>query len=341
MTNSPSSVPPSSQPKPGTVDRRALLVGGGAAAAGLLAVGRIRSMQRTRSEVFIARNQRYDGPTSRTILDGLSAVGFDAAALRGKKVLLKPNLVEPNRDVPHMTTHPDLLAAAAEAFLSLGAQVAVGEGPGHMRDTEEAVSQSGLRERLDAMKLSFRDLNYEDVAWSKNRGRASSLDGFWFPRSVAEADLVVSMPKLKTHHWMGMTASMKNLYGVIPGCKYGWPKNVLHHHGIAETVFDINASLPKTIGIVDGIDCMEGDGPILGTKKAMGLILVGANLAALDATVARIMQLDPAKVPYLGYAADRLGPIDDDYIEQRGEAWRPLSSRFEIVAKPHLLAMRA
>jgi hypothetical protein len=53
------------------------------------------------------------------------------------------------------------------------------------------------------------------------------------------------------------------------------------------------------------------------------------------------MQLDPAKIPYLAYAADRLGPIDDRLIEQRGEAWRPLSSRFEIVAKPHLLAMRA
>lgn len=331
----------SSGRKPGSVDRRALLVGAGAAAAAALAIGRIRSSQRMRSEVFVAHNQRYDGNTRRTILDGLAAVGFDGAALRGKKVLLKPNLVEPNRAVPHMTTHPDFVAAAAEAFLSLGAQVAVGEGPGHMRDTEEAVDQSGLRERLDAMQLDFRDINYEDVDWSKNRGNASKLEGFWFPRSVAEADLVVSMPKLKTHHWMGMTASMKNLYGVIPGCRYGWPKNVLHHHGIAETVFDINASLPKTIGIVDGIDCMEGDGPILGTKKSMGLILVGTNLAALDATVARIMQLDPAKIPYLAYAADRLGPIDDSLIDQRGEAWRPLSSRFEIVAKPHLLAMRA
>ena len=79
------------------------------------------------------------------------------------------------------------------------------------------------------------------------------------------------MPKMKTHHWVGVTASMKNMYGVIPGIKYGWPKNVLHFNGIPETVFDINHTIPKTIAIVDGIYCMEGDGPIMGTKKHMGL----------------------------------------------------------------------
>jgi uncharacterized protein (DUF362 family) len=87
---------------------------------------------------------------------------------------------------------------------------------------------------------------------------------------VVEADLIVSLPKMKTHHWVGVTASMKNLYGTIPGIKYGWPKNVLHHAGIPETVFDINASLPKSIAIIDGIDCMEGDGPIMGTLKQWG-----------------------------------------------------------------------
>ena len=94
-------------------------------------------------------------------------------------------------------------------------------------------------------RLPFADLNYQEVAWTKNRGRRSKLEGFYFPQSVAEADLIVSLPKMKTHHWVGVTAAMKNLYGTIPGCKYGWPKNVLHYSGIPETVFDINASLPQ------------------------------------------------------------------------------------------------
>ena len=85
------------------------------------------------------------------------------------------------------------------------------------------------------------------------------------------------MPKLKTHHWMGLTAAMKNLYGTLPGLIYGWPKNVLHYAGIPQTVVDINASLPPRIAIVDGIVCMEGDGPILGTPKPMGLLAIGLN----------------------------------------------------------------
>jgi uncharacterized protein (DUF362 family) len=108
---------------------------------------------------------------------------------------------------------------------------------------------------------------------------------------------------------MGMTATMKNLYGVLPGLVYGWPKNVLHHAGIPETVYDINASLPKLIGIVDGIDCMEGDGPILGSRKPMGLIVVGTNLPAIDATIARIMGMVPQRVPYLALVDKRLGTI--------------------------------
>ena len=75
------------------------------------------------------------------------------------------------------------------------------------------------------------------------------------------------MPKMKTHHWIGVTASMKNLYGTLPGLIYGWPKNVLHYAGVPETVVDINASLPPRIAIVDGIVCMEGDGPLLGQER--------------------------------------------------------------------------
>jgi uncharacterized protein (DUF362 family) len=134
---------------------------------------------------------------------------------------------------------------------------------------------------------------------------------------------------------------MKNLYGVIPGIKYGWPKNVLHHNGIPETVYDINASLPRTVAVVDGIECMEGDGPIMGSAKWMGLILVGANLPAVDATACRLMEVAPERVCYLDLAANRLGPIAERRITQRGEAWRPLASPFHLLDKPHLQSLRA
>jgi uncharacterized protein (DUF362 family) len=336
-TQTPVSTSPSGEAT--KLNRRALLIGG-ATLAGLVSLSALRSTFRPRSSVFIASSQRYDRNLVQTIRDGLLATGFDSARIRGKRVLLKPNMVEPIRTAPHMTTHPAMVQAAAEVFRRWDAHVIVGEGPGHVRDTELALVESGMLEALEAAELKFADLNYEEVRFVENRGRATKLEGFYFPRSVVEADLIVSMPKMKTHHWVGVTASMKNLYGVIPGIKYGWPKNVLHHAGIPESVMDINASLPKTIAIVDGIQCMEGDGPIMGSPKEMGLVIVGSNPTAVDATVSRLMEIDPAEISYLKLATGRLGPIDERSIEQRGEPWRPHASRFQILDVPHLRALR-
>lgn len=322
--------------------RRAVLAAGGVVAAGVAGAGLANwAAARRKAAVFVARNQRYDGPLMQTIHDGLLACGVLPKKLIGKRVLLKPNLVEPTRLIPHMTTHPAVINAAAEVFRNWGATVTVGEAPGHVRDTEMALIESGVGEALRDAGLEFADLNYERVGWRRNRGRFSPLKGIYLPQSVLEADYVVSLPKMKTHHWVGVTCSMKNLYGVLPGIKYGWPKNVLHHAGIPQTVVDIHATLPRTLTIVDGVDCMEGDGPILGSLKRMGLVCVGQCLPAIDATVARIMGLEPTRISYLSLAAGRFGPIDEPSIEQRGEPWQPLVSPFEILDEPHLRPLRA
>ncbi len=325
---------------PYQINRRHWLLGAGAALAGLVSLPLLRRATELTAPVFVARNQRYDGPLQQTIRDGLLATGFDPAAFRGKTVLLKPNLVEPRRSAPQMTTNPAVVVAAAEVFRAWGATVVVGEGPGHVRDTELALVESGMQDSLDAAHLRFADLNYSRIGRVKNGGRASKLSGFFFPQEVIEADLIVSMPKMKTHHWVGYTSSLKNLYGVIPGIKYGWPKNVLHHAGIPETVFDINASLPKAVAIVDGIVAMEGDGPIMGSAKPMGLLVVGTNCTAVDATVGRIMGFDPRRVGYMKLAGNRLGPVNDSCIEQRGERWQPLVSPFKMIDYPHLQELR-
>lgn len=323
------------------LNRRQLILAGGAATTTLVGGRLLYRYLQQKSPVFIARNQKYDGTLVRTLVDGLQAVGLRPEDVRGKRVLLKPNLVEPTRTAPHMTTHPMLILAAADAFRTWGATVSVGEAPGHVRDSEMALVESGVADALQTLRLPFSDLNYEEVKFLPNLGRASKLPGFYFPRSVVEADFIVSLPKMKTHHWVGVTLSLKNMYGTIPGIKYGWPKNVLHHNGIPETVFDINASLPKTIAIVDGIDCMEGDGPIMGSLKPMGLVGISLSPTAVDATFARIMGMEPSKIPYLSLAAGKLGPIADRLIEQRGEGWTGLRSPFQILQKEHLLQMQA
>ena len=115
------------------------------------------------------------------------------------------------------------------------------------------------------------------------------------------------MPKMKTHHWVGVTLSMKNLFGLMPGIVYGWPKNVFHWAGLEPSILDINATVKPHLAIVDGIVGMEGDGPIMGTPKPAGVLVMGRDLPAVDATAARIMGIDPLKVTYLRAAHGGLG----------------------------------
>ena len=150
------------------------------------------------------------------------------------------------------------------------------------------------------------------------------------PRVLQEVDWVVSLPKLKTHHWVGVTLSMKNLFGLMPGLVYGWPKNVLHVAGIESSILDICATVRPQLAIVDGIVGMEGDGPILGEARAAGVLVMGTSLPAVDATAARVMGVRPERVAYLNAAAPRLGPIDANAIEQRGESLESVRTPFAL-----------
>ncbi len=279
-----------------------------------------------RAAVFIGRADSYAADLRRVIRDALQELGIGAPQFRGRSVLLKPNLVEPSREHAHINTHPAVVQAAAAVMLEMGAgRVVVGEGAGHVRDALLVLEESGFAEVLREDRLPFADFNLDDLHWAPNRGRFTTLERLAFPKTLFAADVVVSMPKLKTHHWAGVTLSMKNLFGLMPGSVYGWPKNVLHQEGIPGSIVDISASAPVHLAIVDGIVGMEGDGPIMGTPKHAGVIVAGTNLAAVDATCARIMGLEPERIPYLSLASGWLGPIREEHIEQRGE--RPASVR--------------
>ena len=146
------------------------------------------------------------------------------------------------------------------------------------------------------------------------------------------------MAKMKTHHWAGATLSMKNLFGVMPGIYYGWPKNVLHQAGIEQSIVDITATLKPHFAIVDGVIGMEGDGPIMGSPTEAGVIVMGNNLPAVDATCCRVMGIDPDRIDYLREVDQWLGPIHDSYIEQRGESWQDVQHPFALL--PHIPAQQ-
>src|SRR5262249_32289797 len=162
----------------------------------------------------------------------------------------------------------------------------------------------------------FIDLNPDDIYTRRNSRGFTGLRQLFLPVTLRRADVIVSLPKLKTHHWVGMTCAMKNLFGVMPGICYGWPKNVLHREGIPQSILVITRAVGADLAIVDGIIAMEGDGPILGAPRAAGVLAMGTNLTAVDATMARIMEIDPRQIPYLAGASGRLGPISERHIHQ-------------------------
>jgi uncharacterized protein (DUF362 family) len=127
------------------------------------------------------------------------------------------------------------------------------------------------------------------------------------------------MPKMKTHHWAGVTLSLKNCFGCVPGRVYGWPKNVLHWAGINEAIVDVSAAVHPHLQIVDGIVGMQGNGPIQGTPMPAGLLVFGADPVATDVTAARLMGFDAARVPSIAAAARFLGQGDPERIDQVGE----------------------
>jgi uncharacterized protein (DUF362 family) len=117
---------------------------------------------------------------------------------------------------------------------------------------------------------------------------------------------------------------------VVPGAVYGWPKNILHTHGIDNSIVDLNATIRPHLTIVDAVTAMEGDGPIMGKARHLGFVGLGTDLAAVDATCARVIGLDPLKLPYLKAAGGFLGNIDLARIEQRGESLARYATTFDI-----------
>lgn len=228
--------------------------------------------------------------------------------LRGRRVVFKPNFVEFDGERP-INTDVRLIRECVRLAKDLGAkEVIVAEGPGHQGDTDDVWVRSGLYRASEEEGFSLVDLNYDDLeprrmATYATEGVAPSrLQLMYLPRTILSADVLISLPKMKTHHWEACTLGMKSLFGVVPGAKYGWPKNILHHNIIARSIVELAANIPIHYTIVDGIVGMEGDGPINGTPIAANCLLFGKKVFDVDWVGAKLMGFDPSKIEYLRFA---------------------------------------
>jgi uncharacterized protein (DUF362 family) len=324
-------------------DRRRLLIGTAGLAVGGVAAGRLlpvdmllRDRRPVRSLVAILSELEYSEGLVDSLTRAIRLFKFD---LRGKSVLLKPNLVEYIAGV-EVNTNPLLIGAAAEAFVRLGARsVVVGEGPGHQRDTYLVLVESGLDAQLRSQRMPFIDLNRDELVKVPTRANYTGLDHLWMPRTVLTSDFVVSMPKIKTHHWAGVTLSMKNMFGVVPGNRYGWPKNLLHWKGIHRSILDICATVPIHFVIADGIVAMEGNGPLHGTHRRLGKIVLSDDPVAADFTCTRLMGFHPERIWHLDHAARFLGNGSTDRITFLTEGLTETSVPFRVLPQFAYLQM--
>jgi uncharacterized protein (DUF362 family) len=294
----------------------------------------VPSFERPPSRVMIRKATSYQAELSAMVYESLREFRLP---IQGKTVLLKPNLVglDPQGI---MNTHPAVIASIRESFFRLGAaSVLIGDGPAMDRDTEAILEAARMREFVPDLEQAFVDLNVDDTQLVPFQTRASRLKEIYLPKTVLGVDFLVSVAKLKTHHWAGVTLALKNMFGIVPGSCYGWPKNVLHWAGIDRAILDLNAVAKPDFAIVDGIVGMEGNGPLQGTPKPCGVLVLGEDPVAVDSTCCRVMGLLPEKVDYLARAGTLLGHLETDRIQQLGESVEEVLTPFSVIRSFHRL----
>src|SRR5713226_4561618 len=258
---------------------------------GVEATGFFRQMPQA-SSVHISSVKEY-GTKIAIYMDRQYDSFCNHVPLKGRRVVIKINLVDfqSNRAIH---THAMVVASALELCRKWKvADVVVAEGSGFLRNTEQLVAASGLSDVLSHFRVPFVDLNHDEPVKVTNKGRLSGLDHLYMARTVATAEIVISIAKLKTHGLLGATLSLPNMLATLPGIYYGWPKHELHGRGLENSIVDAALTRPPDLAIVDGIVAMEGDGPLNGTPKPVGALVFGSDPVAVDATCFRLLQLNP------------------------------------------------
>jgi uncharacterized protein (DUF362 family)/Pyruvate/2-oxoacid:ferredoxin oxidoreductase delta subunit len=225
-------------------------------------------------------------------LDALLApLGGMAAFVRpGQKVLLKPNMLAGKVPEKAVTTHPEILRAVIRAVRTAGGIVSVGDSPG-VGSPEQVARRCGLLSVIEEEGVRFAPFT-ESVQVRVGSGTFHELE---LARDVLDAEVVINLPKLKTHQMMGLTCGVKNLFGAVVGMR----KVRLHLQAGTDKAFfalmllDLAERIAPALTIVDAVVAMEGDGPGSGEPVQVGALLAGASPLAVDTAAAALLGLPP------------------------------------------------
>ncbi|MCF7956169.1 MAG: DUF362 domain-containing protein [Phycisphaerae bacterium] len=273
-----------------------------------------------------------DGPYDNT---RKAMSNIDLSPAKGKLVLLKPNAGRVATFESGATTHPQVVAAAIDAFREAGADVAVGESPITGVKALDAFESSGIAEIARQRNCPLIDMDVQPfVPIEVPDGIA--IKSLKLCKEVTEYDIVVSIPVMKTHMHTGITLSVKNMKGCL------WRRSKVDLHmlpkidGIDEKPLDIAIAdmasvLRPHLSIIDGTIGMEGLGPGAGTPKPFGVVVVGVDAFAADSIACELMGISAGDIPYLKMAADRgYGVIDLDRISVSPPNWQDVISPFML-----------
>ncbi len=277
--------------------------------------------------VSISKCSDYDrGRLGAAVKECLGRLDDLGSLLRGKKVLLKPNLLSstatPDKHV--VNTHPEVVRAVAEFLMGeFGCTVSMGDSCGRVAPgaNQDAFENSGLTALAKDLRIELVDFNSAPSEWVTNPS-AELLHNFYVPRAVLEADVLFSLPKLKTHSLTYFTGGVKNMLGIIPGRG----KKLVHltapkPEAMAAALMDIFQRVPPHVALMDAIDGMEGNGPNSGPKRHIGLLIASRDSIALDAVACAIIGFKPGDILTTTLAEKRgLGVGELDKIEVRGES---------------------
>jgi len=246
----------------------------------------------------------------RQALDLIDAAHIVAPADR---IILKPNYVEPMMPETGVTTDPRVIEGVIAWLQDLGAaDITVAESTWERSRTQRAFEMVGLPEMAERRGVKLLNL-YDDEHVDVTIPNALSLHKVLLPRTVLEADCLVSLPKLKCHSMAYVTLGIKNLMGAV------FPEKPLMHHDLDERLRDLATVLRAKLTVIDGIIGAERH-ENLGTPVETNVIIAGADPVATDAVGAQVMQIDPTRVDHLRLCAEAgLGEHRPDHITLLGE----------------------
>lgn len=235
-------------------------------------------------------------------------------------VLIKPNVCNAKNPDGMVLTDFRVIKAAIDIVKEQGCEVTVVESDNIAGTAESRVQGSGLMDLLDDWGVPFMNLSHGDYEEHQVDGVALRM-----PRAVLDAEYLVNLPKMKTCAHTLLTLGVKNLFGVIQQAQKS------RYHKKLDAILPY---LAKTIRcdlvVVDGLTCMEGNGPIVGNPVCMNLVAAGRNVVAVDSVCSRLMGYDPSKVPHIAEAARQgTGPMGLEEIEVVGDDWTACAHRFE------------